>query len=323
VANIYPITSFFRALLLALAVTAFSSTSWALDVTDLDVDTPVAKQSVESAALESANEEPKLIAAKDKSGSDDVNDPIESFNRGIFAFNEFFLEYILKPITKGYKAILPDPLEQAIGNALHNVRTPIILLHDLLQGEWERASITSRRFLMNTTLGLGGLIDLADHAGMPAHKEDFGQTLAVWGIPEGPYLVIPLLGPSNPRDLIGRIADGYIDPVSMLANNTGHEEGNYVRMGLTAVNEYRSVMGELEEIKKTSIDYYASIRSLYRQKREAEIRNGKKQKLPPIPDFLSYDYEEPQVGQPVNAGPNPGLIYIENQEISNRVETAQ
>lgn len=114
-ANIYPITSFFRALLLALAVTAFSSTSWALDVTDLDVDTPVAKQSVESAALESANEEPKLIAAKDKSGSDDVNDPIESFNRGIFAFNEFFWNTFLSRSRKATKRFYRIRLSRRLG----------------------------------------------------------------------------------------------------------------------------------------------------------------------------------------------------------------
>ena len=221
------------------------------------------------------------------------------------------------------RTVLPDPLEQAIGNVLHNLKTPIILLHDLLQGEWKRASITSRRFLLNSTLGIGGLIDLADHAGMAKHKENFGQTLAVWGVPEGPYIVIPLLGPSNPRDLVGRLLDGYIDPLSRWASNTDRDEINYTRLGLTAVDEYGSVRKELKEIKKTSIDYYASIRSLYRQKRASEIRNGKEQKLPPIPDFLSYDYEELEADQPAKAGSSQGWKSFENQELSKRIEPAQ
>ncbi|MEQ8195163.1 MAG: VacJ family lipoprotein [Rhodospirillales bacterium] len=260
-----------------------------------------------------------VLAAAPADAADEINDPIEAFNRVIFDINDAFLTGILKPLTELYQAILPDPLEQGISNALHNVRSPIILLHDVLQGEWERAGNTTRRFFLNTTLGLGGLIDLGDHAGIPRHKEDLGQTLAVWGMPEGPYLVVPLLGPSNPRDLFGRIVDGFIDPVAILADNTGHDEGNYIRTGLTAVNEYGAVMDELEEIRKTSIDFYASVRSLYRQKRSAEIRNGKEQKLPPVPDFLSYEMEdEPLVTGLPYTSYNPGLMYVAPQELSSR-----
>jgi phospholipid-binding lipoprotein MlaA len=281
VARFNLITAYLRAFLVVLALTAFSVPASALEISDLDTAT-------------SSNVDRSVgQVAQSKDVADEVNDPIESFNRGIFAFNEFFLDYILSPLTQAYQAVLPDPLEQGIGNFLHNLKSPIILLNDLLQGEWERASITSRRFFMNTTLGLGGVIDLADHAGMPRHKEDLGQTFAVWGISEGPYLVIPFLGPSNPRHLIGRLLDGFLDPVSHVADNTGHDEFNYLRLGLTAVDEFGSVRKELKEIKKTSIDYYASIRSLYRQKRASDISNGKEQKLPPIPDFLSYDYDEP------------------------------
>jgi len=311
------ITSIIRVLLLSLVLATFSIPAGALEPSDLDADSPSTVQTAES------SDGADLLAAKANDGTDEINDPIEGFNRGVFAFNEFFLDYILDPLTQIYQTILPDPLEQAISNGLHNLKTPVILLHDILQGEWERASITSRRFLLNTTLGLGGLIDLADHAGMPRHKEDLGQTLAVWGMPEGPYLVIPLLGPSNPRDFLGGLVDGYIDPLSRWADNTNRDEINYVRLGLTAVNEYGAVRKELKEIKKTSIDYYAAIRSLYRQKRDSEIRNGQSQKLPPIPDFLSYDYDETETGQPEEAGSAPGIMYIQSQELSNRIELSQ
>ncbi len=312
--------SLFRVFLFSLALVAFSGSAWALDISDLD-NLDNSAQSTEQTAefTNNSDENSDLLVAQAKGSADETNDPIESFNRGVFAFNEFFLDYILGPLTDVYEAILPDPLEQAISNGLQNLKSPIILLNDILQGEWHRASLTSRRFIMNSTLGLGGLIDLADHAGMPRHKEDLGQTLAVWGVPEGPYLVIPLLGPSNPRDFIGGLVDGYIDPLSRWAENTDRDEINYVRLGLTGVNEYGSVKDELKEIKKTSIDYYAAIRSLFRQKRAAEIRNGKSQKLPQIPDFLSYDYEELEAGQPANAGSRPGMINTQSQELPNRI----
>ena len=313
------VTSFFQVALFSFFLTAFSVSAWALEPSELDSISETAVQTAES----ESDADSELLAAKAKEGAEEVNDPIESFNRGVFAFNEFFLDNILTPLTEVYQTVLPDPLEQAISNGLHNLKSPIILLHDLLQGEWSRASITARRFLMNTTLGLGGLIDLADHAGMPRHKEDLGQTLAVWGVSEGPYLVIPLLGPSNPRDFLGGLIDGYIDPLSRWADNTDRDEINYVRLGLTAVDKYGSVREELKEIKKTSIDYYAAIRSLYRQKRQAEIRNGQKQKLPPIPDFLSYDYDESDIDRPAEADTRPGLMYIQNQEISKRIEPSQ
>jgi phospholipid-binding lipoprotein MlaA len=301
VANINPVTSLLRAVLVVLALTVFTVPASALEISDLDTATSTKVDRFDT------------LVAQGKSVDDEVKDPIESFNREIFAFNEFFLDNILSPLTKVYQ-VLPDPMEQAIGNVLHNIKSPIILLHDLLQGEWSRASITSRRILMNTTLGLGGLIDLADHAGMPRHKEDLGQTLAVWGVPEGPYLVIPFLGPSNPRDIIGKLLDSYIDPISNWANNTDREEINYTRLGLTAVDEYGSVRKELKEIKKTSIDYYASIRSLYRQKRASEIRNGKEQKLPPIPDFFTYHYDEPEDEDSAKEGASTGFDVYRRSE---------
>ncbi|MEX0827618.1 MAG: VacJ family lipoprotein [Haliea sp.] len=318
-------TPCFRGFLLSTVFILSFSTVWAADLPDGSATShaPILTSDLPNVADADAVAGTNTLIAAPADIYDETNDPIESFNRVMFDINEALLNGILKPLTKLYQAVLPDPLEQGIANALHNVRSPVIFLHDVLQGEWERANITARRFFLNTTLGLGGLIDLGDHAGMPRHREDLGQTLAVWGMPEGPYLVVPLLGPSNPRDLIGRIVDGYIDPVTILAENTGHEEGNYVRLGLTAVNEYGAVMNELQEIKKTSIDYYASIRSLYRQKRNAEIRNGRDQQLPPVPDFLSYEYEEPTVTGSSTVGSHPGLmpglLYVEPQELSGRM----
>jgi phospholipid-binding lipoprotein MlaA len=221
----------------------------------------------------------------------DVNDPLESLNRGIFAFNEFFLEWILGPISGTYKDFVPDIIREAIGNLLDNVATPTVLANDLLQAEFYRAWQTTERVVINSTIGLGGLIDVAEHLGIPHHNEDFGQTLAVWGVGEGFYLVLPFFGPSNPRDGIGKGVDGYFHPLTRWAANTARDEINYALGSANAVHLYSTVMDELNQVRKTSVDFYAALRSMYRQKRAAEIRNGAEVELPPIPD-ISYDIDE-------------------------------
>jgi phospholipid-binding lipoprotein MlaA len=172
-----------------------------------------------------------------------------------------------------------------IGNFLSNLSAPVILANDLLQGNIDRAITTFARMLINTTMGIFGLADVATELGIERHKEDFGQTLGSYGIGEGFYLVLPLFGPSNPRDALGKLfVDSYFDPV-------GHYAAKDVNWGMTggsAVDEYSGIVDELQQIKMTSVDYYAAIRSLYRQKRKAEINNGSEIELPPIPD-LGYD----------------------------------
>ena len=235
----------------------------------------------------------------------DVNDPLEPMNRGIFAFNEFFLEWILGPISGVYKDFVPDPVRKSIGNILHLVKSPIILGNDLLQGEWERAWITTQRTVVNATIGVAGTFDVAETLDLPRHTEDFGQTLAVWGVGEGFYLVIPFFGPSNPRDGIGKLVDGYFHPLTRWADNTGREEITYGLFSATAVHEYSEIQDELDQIRKTSIDYYAAIRSMFRQKRAAEIRNGAEVELPPIPD-LGFDIDVDEIDKPsAGAGGKP------------------
>lgn len=223
--------------------------------------------------------------------ADDVNDPLESMNRGIFAFNEFFLDWILGPISGVYKDFVPDMIREAIGNLLDNVATPTVLANDLLQGEFYRAWQTTERVVINSTVGLAGLIDVAEYMGIPHHSEDFGQTLAVWGVGEGFYLVLPFFGPSNPRDGIGKGVDGYFHPLTRWASNTDRDEINYGMGSANAVHLYSTVMDELNQVRKTSVDFYAALRSMYRQKRASEIRNGAAVELPPIPN-ISYDIEE-------------------------------
>ncbi len=225
--------------------------------------------------------------------ADDMNDPLETINRGIFSFNEFFLQWVLGPISGVYKDFVPDPIRESVGNILHLVKAPIILANDLLQAEWERAWITTQRTVVNATVGVAGTFDVAETIGLPRHTEDFGQTLAVWGLGEGFYLVIPFFGPSNPRDAIGKLVDGYAHPLTRWADNTDREEITYGLFSASAVHDYSEIKDKLDQIRKTSIDYYAVIRSMFRQKRAAEIRNGAEVERPPIPDLgLGIDGED-------------------------------
>lgn len=230
------------------------------------------------------------IAAEADNGEDNFNDPIEPFNRFMFGFNEGLQDIVLRPFSSLYNK-LPAGLRDAIGNAFDNIKTPVILANDLLQFQPERAAQTLSRFVVNSTLGIGGFVDVSEEmGGDPGHSEDFGQTLGAWGVGEGFYLVLPIFGPSNPRDAVGKLfVDGFFDPLSMYLNNTDREDiywGVAVSGGMV---EYAGVVDELDQIKSTSIDYYAAIRSMYRQKRKTEISNGTEVDLPPIPDLdLSY-----------------------------------
>jgi len=235
----------------------------------------------------------QLAAAID---GENFNDPIEPINRAIFQFNEVIQDVLLRPVGKAYKSAVPDPVRASVGNFLDNVSAPVVLVNDLLQGESDRAMLTMGRFVVNTVIGVGGMFDVAAQIGMEEHREDFGQTMGAWGVGEGFYLVLPIFGPSNPRDAIGKfLIDGYFDPAGHWISNTDNTSLDYARTGMEGVDTYAGVMDELEKIKKTSLDYYAAIRSMYRQKRRAEIGNGSEIDLPPIPD-LSYSFDENSFG---------------------------
>lgn len=227
--------------------------------------------------------------------SDNVNDPLEPMNRLFFNFNEDFQDAFLRPASKIYVSVAPARVRQSIGSFLDNMRTPVTLANDILQGEPARAMGTIGRFMVNTIIGMGGIFDVASGLGMKGHEEDFGQTLGTWGVGEGFYLVLPLFGPSNPRDAIGRfLVDPYFDAAGELEDAS--DAFKYSRMGLNALDKYSAVADDLRQIKKTSIDYYAAIRSMYRQKRNSEINNGKTMDLPPIPDLSQ---------KPAISGPGP------------------
>jgi phospholipid-binding lipoprotein MlaA len=231
--------------------------------------------------------EPLTVGANDQRNSDmwleaqaqidveDENDPLEGLNRGIFEFNRVVDGIIIKPAAQVYRGVLPQEAQDGIRNFLRNLRSPIILLNNLLQGDMEGAGNTIGRFLLNTTAGLGGVLDLAADRGIPYRGEDFGQTFAVWGIGDGPYLMLPILGPSNARDTTGIVAEWFADPVNMTLDNNDLEWLIYVRAGLTGIDARARSIDVLDELERTSLDYYAAIRSLYRQQRANDIRNSR------------------------------------------------
>ena len=243
-----------------------------------------------------------LVAASDE-GEEDVNDPLEPMNRTIFEFNEFIFDLVLRPVANLYNENLPVAFRTSVSNFLTNLSTPVTVANHLLQGEPEEALRSVGRFMANSVVGIGGLVDVAAELGDPGRTEDFGQTLGVWGVDEGFYLVLPIFGPSNPRDIVGKfIVDPYFDASGNWISNTNRDS---LGMSLTAVggvSEYAGVVDDLDQIKKTSVDYYAAIRSLYRQKRKSEINNGEQLELPPIPD-LGYYLEPEDTGSSV-AGMN-------------------
>jgi phospholipid-binding lipoprotein MlaA len=202
------------------------------------------------------------------------NDPIEPLNRAAFFVNDGIDTLILRPAAEAYRIFLPPEVRTAIRNILANLRTPVILVNDLLQGETDRAGVTIGRFVINTTIGIGGIMDRARDFGLIGHTEDFGQTLAVWGLPEGPYLFVPVLGPSNPRDLAGAAVDLAAQPLTWVTGNDTVEAVLITRTALTVLDTREGLIEPLDALRQGSLDPYAALRSAYRQRRAAEIRNA-------------------------------------------------
>jgi phospholipid-binding lipoprotein MlaA len=202
------------------------------------------------------------------------NDPAEPFNRSMYSVHQKIDRFVLRPVAVGYREVLPAPVRQGISNVLGNLRTPVILLNDILQGEPGRAGTTLGRFVINSVAGIGGIFDVALHRfRVPGHTEDWGQTLARWGVGEGPYLFIPVLGPSNPRDLVGFGLGIASDPLTWVGQGATVQILDGARAGVTVVDTREQLIEVLDAIEKESLDPYATIRSAYRQRRAAEIAN--------------------------------------------------
>lgn len=223
-----------------------------------------------------------------------LNDPFEPFNRQVFAFNEALDAMAVRPAAIFYKEIIPPPFQRGTNNFLANLRAPVILFNDLLQLNLSAAGNTAMRFIINSTLGVGGLDDRASDFGYPNRDNDFGITLGSWGVPDGPYLVLPGFGPSSPRDAAGIAVDSAIlDPLGVLGNfNSSLSDLSWARLGVGAANTRARVDDELEDLRRNSLDFYAALRSLYRQMRAGRLKEDQVtpagQGLEPIEDDYSF-----------------------------------
>ncbi len=202
------------------------------------------------------------------------NDPYEGMNRKIFAMNQSLDKNVARPVAVFYTRVVPEFAREGIHNFLTNLGTPVTFANDVLQGEGHRAVDTVGRMIVNTTIGVGGLIDVAQKTGIPEHSSDFGETLAVYGFDEGPFLVLPMIGPSDPRDALGYGADVAMDPMTWVT----FQSSTYFKLGRAAggiIDARAQNIETLDQLERTSLDLYATERSLYRQHREAEINHGK------------------------------------------------
>ena len=210
------------------------------------------------------------------------HDPWESFNRSVFEFNEGLDAYLLKPVVAGYRFILPEFVRQGIYNFFSNYNDIYTALFNLLQGRSDYAFNDLMRVAVNTTMGLGGLLDLATPGGLEKHKEDWGQTLGVWGVPAGPYVVLPFFGPSNVRDAFGTVADLESDylfrflPDVALRNSV---------TGLRVVNARNTYYEAGDLLDGAAIDKYSFMRDAYIQRREYQINEGREGEEPQMPVY--------------------------------------
>ncbi len=229
-------------------------------------------------------------SSSDTSGSG-IYDPFEETNRAVHSFNQGFDEVITDPVITGYRTVVPQEGRKAVLNFVRNLRAPLNLGNEILQGDFEGAGNVVFRTVVNTLTGFGGLIDVAANEGYSYESEDFGQTLGVWGFGHGPYFVVPVLGPSSARDSIGFLADAYADPLSRYLDNTDRDGWAYARTGVQILAVRDSVHDVLKELQASSIDYYATLRSSYYQNRAAEVNDNQAadQRIPDIKSFEDFD----------------------------------
>ena len=220
---------------------------------------------------------------------DEIYDPLEPINRAIFSFNNVADRIILEPVAKGYKK-LPSPVQSGLSNFLSNLRAPLVVVNQLLQGQGGNAAQSTGRFIVNSTIGLFGIIDVAEKIGLEEKEEDFGQTLATWGVGDGLYIVLPLFGPSNLRDTTGMLLTMATDPINAYAVTEGEAWLVPTRTAANAVDQRSKIIDEVNALRNNSVDYYAAVRSSYYQNRKAAIANVDDNELTPLP-LISIEFE--------------------------------
>lgn len=233
-------------------------------------------------------------------------DPLEGLNRGIYKFNDVTDRYALQPIAKGYKAVTPTPIRSGINNFFSNLGTLTTIVNDLLQLKFAQAFTDAGRFVINTTFGVAGFVDVASMDNIPKHNEDFGQTLGFWGVGSGPYLVLPILGPSSVRDAGGLVFDtATSDPITYLHNTGQIRAHNQVRL-VQLLDKRTQLLDATDLVDNASIDPYAFMRDAYMQRRASLIQDGL------VPKDLLQDDFEPAEDEPAKATALPARESVES-----------
>lgn len=238
-----------------------------------------------------------------------TNDPLEPTNRVIYRVDNALDSAVLRPVAVGYRDAVPQAVRTHTHQFLVNLTNPVTLADDMLQGKPRRAGDTLMRLLINTTLGVGGIFDVATGWGWPQHDTDFGVTLALWGLPSGPYLFLPLFGPSGVRDGIGIGGDIVLDPLTWVGRGGVATALEWARYGVSAVDARAAHIEDIDQIKKTALDPYATFRSLYLQHRAAQIEATRNDKRATIPAWYPGAEAAAEAAAPAPT-PNPGLSRV-------------
>ena len=210
----------------------------------------------------------KVVAEINRNAAD--HDPLERFNRAMFAVNDFLDQYILVPIAKGYRFIMPKTLREKGRNFFRNLNEPVIAINDLLQADLENAGVSVGRFFVNSTIGLFGFFEVAERIDLKEHSADFGQTLHTYGFGSGPFIMLPFFGPSTLRDTVGGGVDSFFNPFGYLLDS---ETRMYLKASEIVVKR-EVFLDPLNELRKGSVDYYTAVRSAWQQSRAKELRKG-------------------------------------------------
>jgi phospholipid-binding lipoprotein MlaA len=214
----------------------------------------------------------QAVVSTAQADADQTNDPFESTNRFFYRVNQALDAVVLKPVAIAYVNVVPPAGRTGLHNALQNLNSPVLMANQLLQGKPGQSGDTLARLVINSTVGVVGIFDVASDWGYPYHDTDFGITLALWGVPEGPFLFLPVLGPSDPRDATGYLVDAAADPLNYVGKGGTVTTLRYTRFGLYAVDRRSDALGALDGIQKTALDPYATFRSLYRQNRASAVK---------------------------------------------------
>lgn len=241
------------------------------------------EEAAADAALPSTAAEPTDYEEDDEYAQPAVRDPFEKVNRSVFKFNDGVIRHVVRPITRGYEAIAPAPVRRGLVSFFDNVKYPVRFTGCVLQGKFDRAAAETGKFVVNTTAGIGGFVKVSDRfPALRVPEEDIGQALATWGVPAGPFIVLPVLGPANPREIAGRVGDYVLTPTTWGPDSVVPDDWKVMeelswewRLGISAldaVSAFPELVSAYETFNKAAVDPYVAFRNGYLQYRDAMIR---------------------------------------------------